>query len=315
VTLAQLKAFYWIATLKSFRAAADRLHLAQPTISLRIRELERQLGERLFERVGANVVLTAAGQELLPYAERILSLSTEIGNRLRSRDPLNRLLRLGVTDAFSIACLPQMIDLLTREHPSLRLDLTVMHSVPLMQSLRDGKLDVCIMVKGLTIFHGASDDVDASLDQTKQFSDVATESLAVLRLGWVASPNVSIERGVCRPEQLARHRILVPTADSQSIAARWFSEDCVGIQCVNTCSNLSTVLTLTKAGLGISLLPLFIISEELKRKSLRVLRIEPKPPDVELAAMYLRANKNSQVAEVIQAAKTVLAMQNEVVLA
>jgi Bacterial regulatory helix-turn-helix protein, lysR family len=51
-TLAQLKAFYWIAKLGTVRDAARHLNLAQPTVSLRIRDLETALGTMLFERLG-----------------------------------------------------------------------------------------------------------------------------------------------------------------------------------------------------------------------------------------------------------------------
>ena len=52
-TLAQIEAFYWIARLGGFRAAAARFNLTQPTISLRIRGLEQALGLKLFERPAA----------------------------------------------------------------------------------------------------------------------------------------------------------------------------------------------------------------------------------------------------------------------
>jgi DNA-binding transcriptional LysR family regulator len=71
-SLAQLEAFYWVARLGGFRAAAEQLHRTQPTISLRIQELESALGVALFDRSGSRIQLTGAGREMMPYVEQIL---------------------------------------------------------------------------------------------------------------------------------------------------------------------------------------------------------------------------------------------------
>ncbi len=74
-SLAQLEAFLWICRLGTFHAAAERLNLTQPTVSLRIRELESALGARLFERRGNGMRLSAEGTILLRYAERAWTCS------------------------------------------------------------------------------------------------------------------------------------------------------------------------------------------------------------------------------------------------
>lgn len=63
-TLAQIEAFYWIARLRTFQKAAKQLNLSQPTVSLRVRDLERALGARLFERVGRGIRLSHDGAAL-----------------------------------------------------------------------------------------------------------------------------------------------------------------------------------------------------------------------------------------------------------
>ena len=60
-TLGQAEAFYWVAKLGSFRAAATQLNLTQPTVSLRVRELERNLGAELLDRSLYRPVMTPAG--------------------------------------------------------------------------------------------------------------------------------------------------------------------------------------------------------------------------------------------------------------
>ncbi len=73
-SLAALEAFYWVVRLGSFSAAADRLHVPQPTISSRISEMERRVGRRLLDRVGHGVRPTPHGAAAFDYAGRIIGL-------------------------------------------------------------------------------------------------------------------------------------------------------------------------------------------------------------------------------------------------
>ncbi len=290
--LTQLHAFYWVAKLASFRAAAERIHLAQPTISLRIRELERQLVARVFERDGQRVALTAAGRDLLPYAERILSLADEADLRLRNHSLLDGQLRLGVVDSFAMSCLAEMLKLLTKRHPKLRTDLTVLHSIPLMQKLRDQQLDLAIVV------------------EPPPAPDIAVKPLADLTVRWVAASGAALPKRVLRAGDLAMQPILIPTADSIYFSAFWFDREGVYPQRVSTCSGLSTIIALTKAGLGISLLPLYVIRRELRSKTLRALRTSPRPGNVKLTAVYLKKNESLDFEGVVEAARSILARQH-----
>lgn len=139
VTLSQIEAFHWIASLGSFHAAAERLRVAQPTISVRIRALERLIGTRLFERKGRRIRVTPAGLELAEKAERILSIAGEIsdsgpglGDRLRPP------LRLGAPDGFAMVCLPLMLQLMEKEDPELKMALTIENSAVLNQQVNVG---------------------------------------------------------------------------------------------------------------------------------------------------------------------------------
>jgi DNA-binding transcriptional LysR family regulator len=79
----RLETFVWVATLGSFRKAAERQYTTQPAISSRIAALEEELGAKLFVReVGPGpVALTAKGKELLPYAEKIIFMSEQLRKR------------------------------------------------------------------------------------------------------------------------------------------------------------------------------------------------------------------------------------------
>ena len=94
-TLAQLEAFSAICRLGTFQAAAEHLNVTQPSISLRIRDLERIVGKALFERRGRSLKLSPDGLVMRQYVDQGLSLFSEMEERLRSGDPLQGSLRIG----------------------------------------------------------------------------------------------------------------------------------------------------------------------------------------------------------------------------
>jgi len=87
--------FWTVAREGSIARAAEQLHLAHPTISKQLRQLEKSLDGKLFERVGRNLVLTDFGQTVLRYAEEIFSVGRELQDAVRGR-PSHRPLRFAV---------------------------------------------------------------------------------------------------------------------------------------------------------------------------------------------------------------------------
>ena len=70
--ISQIRAFLAVAELASFSLAADRLHITQPAVSKRIRQLEESVKTTLFDRIGKRSILTPNGLAFRPHAERIL---------------------------------------------------------------------------------------------------------------------------------------------------------------------------------------------------------------------------------------------------
>lgn len=121
-----LRYFWMVAREGGLRPAAEKLHVSAPSISAQIRELEADLGERLFRRSGRANVLTDAGQVVLRYADEIFSLGRELANAVKQR-PTAKALRLhvGVADSFPklvtqqilepVFALPQVVHVICRE--------------------------------------------------------------------------------------------------------------------------------------------------------------------------------------------------------
>src|ERR1700736_4923616 len=89
-----IETFLWVANLRSFRGAAEKLNTTQPAVSMRIAQLEDLLGVRLLDRDRRIVATTPKGQVLLVYAERLMRLHAEMIEAVGGRSPMARTRRL-----------------------------------------------------------------------------------------------------------------------------------------------------------------------------------------------------------------------------
>src|SRR5262249_42853863 len=124
VELRQLEAFVAVATELHFGRAAERLHIAAPTLSELIRRLERELGTPLFSRTTRQVALTSAGAELLTRSKVILDEAAAAKAAVRRvAGGEEGTVRLGITPPAAPVLAPRLIDLFAAEAPQVTVDL------------------------------------------------------------------------------------------------------------------------------------------------------------------------------------------------
>ena len=122
--LRHLRSFLAVARERSFTRAANQLHIAQPPLSQRIRELEEYLGVRLLERSTRSVTLTPAGEEFQQRITAILiQLDKAVGECRLTHGGITESLRIGYSRRASHALLPLLIRELRTRYPQVRLDL------------------------------------------------------------------------------------------------------------------------------------------------------------------------------------------------
>jgi DNA-binding transcriptional LysR family regulator len=117
-----LRAFLAVADQRSFTAAAKSLNRTQSAVSSQVKRLEDQLGLKLFARTTTRVDLTAAGDGLIAYARRILSLGEEAVQRLRQHEVAGRV-RLGVMDDYGTIVLPPILKTFCSAYPGIELQM------------------------------------------------------------------------------------------------------------------------------------------------------------------------------------------------
>ncbi len=168
--LDQLRTLVTIAELGSFAAAARALHLAAPTISLHVAELESRLGAALLLRQRGRVVPTGVGQRLIERARRLLhdvdAALDEVARQIEGRVGQ---VRLGASTGALAWLLPLALETIGRDHPDIDVQVAVLTSQQALSRVQAGTLDIGLValpqapVKGLQIVPWRRDPVLAFL--------------------------------------------------------------------------------------------------------------------------------------------------------
>ncbi|MEV4925348.1 LysR family transcriptional regulator [Streptomyces roseoverticillatus] len=141
--LRALRCFVAVAEEGHFGRAAARLHLAQPPLSRRIRDLEADLGCRLFDRIPTGARLTPAGEVLLAEARDLLERAERARERVRGAEA-GRVLVLGTVAGAGLEVGPVALAALRRDHPGVRVRLREAPITDPTAGLREGRVDLAL---------------------------------------------------------------------------------------------------------------------------------------------------------------------------
>ncbi len=146
IKLKDLRYLVAVADTRHFGRAAERCFVSQPTLSAQLKKLEQSLGVQLIERQPNNVALTDPGEQIVARARRILEACEEVTTLARShRDPLAGVLRVALLPTIGPYLLPHIARPLQRALPRLQLHLHEYQTLPMLERLKAGELDVGIL--------------------------------------------------------------------------------------------------------------------------------------------------------------------------
>lgn len=142
--LAELEIFRTVVAEGGVTRAAERLNRVQSNVTTRIKQLEESIGVPLFVRDRKRLVLTASGEALLDYAERILDLVQEAREVVSPQNPRGRL-RIGSMESAAASRLPAPLAEFHQRWPEVRLELSTGQTDVLIAGVRAGKLDAALV--------------------------------------------------------------------------------------------------------------------------------------------------------------------------
>ncbi|MEM7524457.1 MAG: LysR family transcriptional regulator [Pseudomonadota bacterium] len=151
LTLDQLRTLLVVARVGGVHRAAQELHLTQPAITARIRNLEQTLGVELFDRKAA-MKLTKSGSALVGYAEQFLKLNDLIIRDVARADGVELLFRIGVSETIVQAWLPEFIARLRAAYPKVTVEIDVDVSRTLRDRLLGNQIDLALLMGPVSDF-------------------------------------------------------------------------------------------------------------------------------------------------------------------
>lgn len=268
-----LETFLWVARLKSFSAAAERLNSTQAAISNRIASLERELGVRLFERDPRMVRLTAEGERALKRAEDIVRLSRELCLDMGGDQSLKGRLSIGTIDSIVYSWLPRLITMLHTRYPGVSLDLEVDTSLAVSHLLLKRQIDLALIVGPI---YG---------------SDLVNMDLGTLTTGWFAAPGLGLSgRKLDLAEALA-HPFFGYSKGSHPYHAMMQQLRTAGLELddlrIFNTNSVATNVRMALDGVGIANLPHIAVRDHVARGELVELDVNMQAPPLVLHAAYL----------------------------
>lgn len=247
---AQLKAFVAVADSQSFSRAADQLHLTQPAVSKRIANLETELGQRLFDRVGHAVHLTPAGQTLLPRARRLLQdmddTATALSNLTgRIAGPL----RIATSHHIGLRRLPALLSDYTARYPEVTLEFDFVDSEQAYHEVEQGLRELAIV----------------TLPDEPQVSVTAVPVWRERLIPCVQRSHPLARQRTVAIAELAAHRavLLGGHTFTQQKVDQLFATHQVELRDRTSSSYLEAIAMLVTAGQGWALLPDIMVRDEL----------------------------------------------------
>jgi DNA-binding transcriptional LysR family regulator len=266
-----LQVFLTVATEKSFSRAAEKLLRTQPAISLALQRLEQELGEKLIDRSGKDLLLTDAGRAVLDYARRFQSLQQELENSLAElRDNSAGRLTIGANESTTLYLL-QHIERYRELYPKVKVQVRRSLSSKIPTELLDGNLELGVI---------SYDPADERLKSKIIYHDA---------LAFVVSPKhrlagrktVSITE--LAAEMFIAHNVVSPYRE---IVLREFQSHKVPLRMEVEMPTIESIRKLVQNNQGVAFLPRMCVEQEIERKLLSEVRVKEMHVERKIRLLY-----------------------------
>jgi DNA-binding transcriptional LysR family regulator len=271
VDFKSIETFLWVVTLGSFRGAGQRLNTTQPAISQRIAQLEREMGVKLLNRDHRVASPTPSGRQLMVYAEKLISLRSEMLAEVSDRSAMRGVLRLGVAETLVHTWLPRLIKSVNTAHPNLSLEIEVDITPNLSARLLGQEIELAFLLGPLSA------------------SGVRNRVLCDYPIGVLASPSLGLGQGPLKVQDLAKFPIITFPRKSQpyEIVRSLFNRPDLPPIRLHASASLATVIHMAIEGLGVAVIPTSIVENELADGRLQLLSTDLKIPPLTFSASWL----------------------------
>ena len=260
LNLDYLQAFLVVIERGSFSAAAERLQLTQPAVSLQVRQLERSLNATLIERVGRKARPTAAGSALLAHAQQINgAVASAVDAVAHHTAGTAGRVRLGTGATACIFLLPPILRELRTALPSLEITVTTGNTPDIAKAVEDNSIDIGLVTLPVS---GRSFEITPVLDD--EFVLIAPHDMA---LPARITPAVLATRPIV---------LFEPGGNTRRTADEWLARGGVTLKPLMSLGSVEAIKEMVRAGLGCAILPGMAVPAQTKQHDLVVRSLSPR---------------------------------------
>ena len=259
-TLAQLRTFVTVAENRHFGTAAAKLNISQPSLSQALATLESGLGIQLIERSTRKVIVTPAGENLLPYAKATLEATEAF--LAHSRGGLGQLagpLTVGIIPTIAPYLLPELLHIAKQQFPDLEPTIVEATTPALLEQLRDGQIDVALIA-----FPSNVSGVTEVPLYTESFAVAVTDGHPLAGRNDLALNILDEVHLLLLDDGHCLHEHVMDLCRLAKVDLRRDSD------AVTRASSLTTIIQLVAAGYGSTLLPASAVAAECSRPGVTV---------------------------------------------
>ena len=279
----------------SFYAAARKLNYAQSTITFQMQQLEQEMGVKLFEKIGRKMVLTQAGEEIMPYVDAILENMERLESYGKTAAELNGSLRVLVAETLLTYRMQPVLAEFHKQAPQVHLSLQVMNCYKITDEIVNGNADI-----GIHYNVGGY-----------QNSTIVAERLQEYRTVLVGHPSLpAAERDFITRGQ--RKEICLLVSDTDGVYQRRFDhyleERDIRLSGIMELGATEAIKRCLQSNLGVAYLPRHVVAEELAGGTLTEIPTEVEKQTVTALCVY---HKNKWITPAMELFIRILKEQTE----
>lgn len=283
-----LQVFLSVAKHLNFTRAGEEVNLSQPSVSVRIRQLETELGVKLFEQLGKRVGLTEAGSLLIPHARRVIAAIEDAKHAIDELQGLERgSLRIGASTTPGMYLIPKTIAQFKTRYPRIEIQLGINDTRQIEDGVVRNQFDF-----GFVGGHLAGDEVEVDPWLTDQLVLIVAPTHALARKKSVRPEALRDEKFILREQGSATRATIVKHLEQSNLP----------VESVMEMENPESIKKAVQNGLGIAFISVFAVEAELKAESLVAVQLRGIDIRRELKIVY-RKDKHLG-----RAAKTFISM-------
>jgi DNA-binding transcriptional LysR family regulator len=278
-----LRTFLAVRRHLNYTRAAEEVFLTQPAVSRQVRQLEEELGVRLFEQIGKSLHLSDAGETLAAEAEKLLGAMERTAEAVRFHRSAERgSIRIGASTTPGFYLLPDLLGQFHRRYPKVALHYTVENSLKIEQKIVRNELDL-----GFVGAHLSNEDLDLRPLLEDEIVCFTSPSHHLAKARRIDPSSLEEEMWVIREKGSATRRLFEDWLSSRKSTIR----NAIELTCPETCK------ALVRAGIGISFMSVHGLRSEFRAKRLVRIPVTGMPLKRSIFLAKHSEKRNSPVME------------------